>query len=94
MKGLCYLRGGLDQSVQGPQRPSSPTPKKGQKRGDQRTTPKSPLLPERESQNEERKSASDAVKQITGAHKETSVIGGISVGDTPEYDWDTRNDGI
>ena len=86
--------GGLDQSVQGPQGPFSPTPKREQKRGDQRTTPKSPLSPDRESQNEERKSAIDAVKQITGARKEMSVMGGMSVGDTPEYDWDTRYDGI
>ena len=91
---IVLSEGGLDQSVRGPQGPSSRTPKKGQKRGDQRTTPKSPLSPDRESQNEERKSAIDAVKQITGAHKETPVMGGISVGDTPEYDWDTRYDGI
>ena len=36
----------------------------------------------------------DAVKQITGAHKEMPVMGGMSVGDTLEYDWDTRYDGI
>ena len=86
--------GDLDQPIQGPQGPSSPTPKKGQRRGDQRTTPKSPLSPDRESQNEERKSAIDAVKQITGAHKETPVMGGMNVGDTLEYDWDTWYDGI
>ena len=49
---------------------------------------------DRESQSEERKSVIDAVKQITGAHKEMLVTGGMSVGDTPEYDWDTRYDGI
>ena len=31
--------------------------------------------------NEERKSAIDAVKQITGARKEMPVMGGMSVGD-------------
>ena len=72
----------------------APDPKRGQKRGDQRTTPKSSLSPDRESQNKERKLVIDAVKQITGARKETPVMGGMSVGDTPEYDWDTRYDGI
>ena len=86
--------GGFDWTIQGPQGPSSPTSKKEQKRGEQRVTPKSPLLPDRESQSEERKSVIDVVKQITGAHKETLVLGGISVGDTPEYDWNTRYDGI
>ena len=56
--------------------------------------PKTLLLLDRESQNEERKSAIDAVKQITGAHRETLVSGGMSVEGTPEYDWDTRYDGI
>ena len=36
----------------------------------------------------------DAVKQITGARKETPAQDGVSVGGTPEYDWDTRYDGI
>ena len=36
----------------------------------------------------------DAVKQITGAKKETPVQEGASVGGTPEYDWDTKYDGI
>ena len=74
--------------------PLATLPKKGQKRGEQRTTPKSPIWPDRESQSEERKSAIDAVKQITGAHKEALVTGRMSVGDTPKYDWDTRYDGI
>ena len=86
--------GGFDQTTQGPQGPSGPTPKKEQKGGEQRAPPKSPLLPDRESQSEERKSVIDAVRQITGAHKETPAPGGIGVGDTPEYDWDTRYDGI
>ena len=87
-------RGGLDQSVQGPQGPSSPTAKKEQRGGESRTPSKTPLSPDRESQSEERKSVIDAVKQITGACEETSVPGGVSIGDTPEYDWDTRYDGI
>ena len=36
----------------------------------------------------------DAVKLITGAQTETPGQGGVSVGNTPEYDWDTRYDGI
>ena len=83
-----------DQPIQGPQGPSTPIPKREQKRGEQRMTPKTLLSPDRESQNKERKSAIDAVKQITGAHREMLVSGGISIGDTPEYDWDTRYDGI
>ena len=46
------------------------------------------------SQKEERDSVIDAVKLITGAQTETPGQGGVSVGDTPEYDWDTRYDGI
>ena len=53
-----------------------------------------PLSPDRESQREERKSAIDAVKQITGVQKEALVSGNINVEDTPEYDWDTRYDGV
>ena len=56
--------------------------------------PKSPLSSDRDSEDEERKSVIDAVKQITGAHKEMLMMGGVSVGDTPEYDWDKRYDGI
>ena len=55
---------------------------------------KSPLSPDRKSQDEEKKSVIDAVKQITGAHKETLMTGGVSIEDTPEYDWDTKYDGI
>ena len=84
----------LDRTVRGPQGPSSPVPMKEQKRGEQRAMPKLPLSPDRESQDEERKSVIDAVKQITGAHKEMLMMGGVSIGDTPEYDWDTRYDGI
>ena len=46
------------------------------------------------SQKEERDSVIDAVKLITGAQTETPGEGGVSVGNTPEYDWDTRYDGI
>ena len=37
----------------------------------ERIIPKSPLSPDKESQREERNSVIDAVKQITGAQKET-----------------------
>ena len=35
-----------------------------------------------------------AVKQITGAQTETPGYGRVTVGDTPEYHWDTGYDGI
>ena len=81
--------GGPSQVVQGPQGHMSPVPKREQKEEEQRAAPKSPLLPDRESQNEERRSAIDVVKQITGANQETSMSGVISIGD-----WDMRYDGI
>ena len=55
---------------------------------------KSPLSPNRKSQREERDSVIDAVKQITRAPKEVPRQERISIGVTPEYDWDTRYDGI
>ena len=55
---------------------------------------KSPHSPNQESQREERDSVIDAVKQITGAQTETPGQGRITVGDTPEYLWDTGYDGI
>ena len=86
--------GGFDQTTQGPQGPSGPTPKREQKGAEQRAPPKSLLSPDRESQSEERKSVIDAVRQITRPCKETLAPEGMSVGDTPEYDWDTRYDDI
>ena len=50
--------------------------------------------PNQESQREEQDSVIDAVKQITGAQTETPGHGRITVGDTPEYPWDTGYDGI
>ena len=55
---------------------------------------KSPHLPNQGSQREERDSVIDAVKQILGAHTETPGQGRMTVGDTPEYLWDTGYDGI
>ena len=55
---------------------------------------KSPHSPNQESQREERDSVIDAVKQITGAQTETPGQGRITVGDTPEYLWDTGYDRI
>ena len=55
---------------------------------------KSPHSPDQESQKEERDSVIDAVKQITGAQAETLGQGRVTVGDTPEYHWDTDYDGI
>ena len=59
-----------------------------------RATFKSSYSPNQESQKEERDSVIDAVKQITGAQTETPGQGRITVGDTPEYLWDTGYDGI
>ena len=79
---------------QGPGGPfeTTPTRRTGGQGG--RTTLKSPHSLNKESQKEERDSVIDAVKLITGAQTETPGQGRISVGDTPEYDWDTRYDGI
>ena len=59
-----------------------------------RTALKSPHSPDQESQREERDSVIDAVKQITGAQTETPGWRRMTVGDTPEYHWDTGYDGI
>ena len=59
-----------------------------------RPAPKSPHSPDQESQREERDSVIDAVKQITGAPTETPGQERMTVGDTPEYLWDTGYDGI
>ena len=55
---------------------------------------KSPHSPDQESQREERDLVIDAVKQITGVQTETPGQGRMTVGDTPEYHWDTDYDGI
>ena len=59
-----------------------------------KTAFKSPHSPDQESQREERDSVIDAVKQITGAQTETPGWRRMTVGDTPEYHWDTSYDGI
>ena len=59
-----------------------------------RTAFKSPHSPDQESQREERDSVIDAVKQITGAQTEAPGQGRMTVGETPEYHWDTGYDGI
>ena len=79
---------------QGPRGPSETTPTRRAGGQGRKTAPKSPHTPNKESQKEERDSVIDAVKLITGAQTETPGQGGVSVGDTPEYDWDTRYDGI
>ena len=84
----------MSQSVPRPQELSVPVPKREQRMGEPRGVLKTPLSPDRESQREERKSVIDAVKQITGACNEVLAPGGINEEDTPEYDWDTRYDGV
>ena len=59
-----------------------------------RTAFKSPHSPDQESQKEERDSVIDTVKQFTGAQTETPGRGRMTVGDTPEYHWDTGYDGV
>ena len=71
---------------------TTPTRRVGGQGG--RTFFKSPHSPDQESQREERDSVIDAVKQITGAQAETPGQGRVTVGDTPEYHWDTGYDGI
>ena len=56
--------------------------------------PKSSLSPDKKSQREERNSVIDAIKQITGASRDAPTQEGMSIRGTPEYDWDTRFDGI
>ena len=84
----------MSQSIPRPQELSVPVPKREQRMEEPRGVLKTPLSPDRESQREERKSVIDAVKQITGARNEVLVSGGKNVEDTPEYDWDTRYDGV
>ena len=85
-------------SIQGKEQESreppevTPTRRAGGQGG--RTAFKSPHSPDQESQKEERDSVIDAVKQITGAQTETPGQGRVTVGDTPEYHWDTGYDGI
>ena len=71
---------------------TTPTRRAGGQGG--RTAFKSPHSPDQESKREERDSVIYAVKQITGAQTETSGQGRMTVGDTPEYHWDTGYDGI
>ena len=71
---------------------TTPTRRVGGQGG--KTAFKSPHPPDQESQREERDSVIDAVKQITGAQTETPGQGRVTVGDTPEYHWDTGYDGI
>ena len=71
---------------------TTPTRRAGGQGG--RTAFKLPHSPDQESQREERDSVIDAVKQITGTQTETPGHGRVTVGDTPEYHWDTGYDGI
>ena len=79
---------------QGSREPSETTPIRRVGGQGGKTAPKSPHSPNKVSQKEERDSVIDAVKLITGAQAETPGQRGVSVGDTPEYDWDTRYVGI
>ena len=71
---------------------TTPTRRAGGQGG--RAAFKSPHSPDQESQKEERDSVIDAVKQITGAQTKTPEQGKETVGDMPEYHWDTSYDGI
>ena len=82
---------GREQGSRGPSETTSTRRVVGQGR---KTAPKSPHSPNKVSQKEERDSVIDAVKLITGAQTETPGQRRVSVGETPEYDWHTRYDGI
>ena len=84
----------VQRGEQGSRGSSDITPTRRAGEQGRRTAPKSPHSPNKESQKEERDSVIDTVKLITGAQTETPGQEGVSVGDTPEYDWDTRYDGI
>ena len=79
---------------QGPREPFETTPVRRSGGQGGKTAPKSSHSPSQVSQKEERDSVIDAFRLITGAQTETPGEGGVSVGNTPEYDWDTRYDGI
>ena len=79
---------------QGPRKPFETTPIRRVGGQGGKITPKSPHSPNQVSLKEERDSVIDAVKLITGAQAETPGEGGVSVGNTPEYDWDTRYDEV
>ena len=70
----------INEALQGPRGPPVATPERKAGRWEGRSSPRSPLSPNKESQSEERKSAIDAVKQITGAQRETPIQEEISVG--------------
>ena len=79
---------------QGPGGPFETTPIRRVGGQGGKTAPQSSHSPNKVSQKEERDSVIDAVKLITGGQTETPGQGKISVGSTPDYDWDTRYDGI
>ena len=82
------------ENCQGQQRPPGTTPQREQQKREGGTSSNSPLSPDRQSQKEERHSVIDAVKQITGALRGGPRREGVPIGETPEYDWDSRYDGI
>ena len=85
---------GTQGKVQESGEPSGTTPTRRAGGQGGKTAFKSPHPPDQESQRKERDSVIDAVKQITGAQTETPGQGRMTVGDTPEYLWDTGYDGI
>ena len=86
--------GGTRGKEQGSREPSETTSTRRVGGQGGKTTFKSPHSPDQESQREERDSVIDAVKQITGAQAETPGWRRMTMGDTPEYHWDTGYDGI
>ena len=84
----------VQENEQGSRGPAETTPTRKAGEQGRRAAPKSPHSPNEESQKEERDSVIDAVKLITGAQTEISGQGRTSMGNTPEYYWDTGYDGI
>ena len=85
---------GTQRKKQESREPPETTPTRRAGGQGRKTAFKSPHSPDQESQREEWDSVIDAVKQITGAQTATPGQGRMTVGDTPEYLWDTGYDGI
>ena len=79
---------------QGPRGPPETTPTRRARGQGGKLPPNHPILQTKSPKKKKETPVIDAVKLITGAQTETQGQGEVSVGDTPEYDWDTRYDGI
>ena len=92
--GSLSLTRGRGEVYQDWQKPPDLMPQGGWGRQEEKILSRSPLSPDKESQNEETKSVINAVKQITRAQERSPRREGVTTSNTPEYDWDSRYDGI